>query len=272
MTYTLDSFLTEAFKSYAQAAPDAPQIEALLRSRGEQIVNDHVAFRTFNIPGINRFDLGAIFELWGYKKSEEELDFPDKKLKANYWLHSDSRQPKVFVSELLIEKMSAELQAWIRSFAEPAAMKIGRLKAEHLLQPNWDPVRAEDYERFYPQSEYAAWTAAFGIRVNHFTVLVNSLSSIKSLQELNQILCANGFILNEAGGAVKGTPTELLEQSSTMARKVDWAFAGGVRKQVLGCYYEFARRYPIPGTDKLFSGFIPKSADKIFESTFEKKS
>jgi hypothetical protein len=36
--------------------------------------------------------------------------------------------------------------------------------------------------------------------------------------------------------------------------------------EIPGCYYEFARRY----TDKegnLFSGFIAKSADKIFEST-----
>jgi hypothetical protein len=38
-----------------------------------------------------------------------------------------------------------------------------------------------------------------------------------------------------------------------------------------GCYYEFARRYP-DADGKLYSGFIAKSADKIFESTnFYKK-
>ena len=32
------------------------------------------------------------------------------------------------------------------------------------------------------------------------------------------------------------------------------------------CYYEFARRYPLPNGN-LFQGFVAKSADKIFEST-----
>jgi hypothetical protein len=267
----LKEHLASAWKDYAKLTPDAPVVEELLRKRGENLVNDHVAYRTFNIPGIRRGDLGKIFEQWGYQRSSDELDFPDKKLKASYWLHDDPLMPKVFVSELELEKVSHALQAWIRSFAEPAVKKIGTLRAEHLLAANWEPVKFEDYERFYPESEYAAWTAAFGIRLNHFTVLVNSLKSFSSLQELNEFLQTSGFVLNASGGIVKGTPQEYLEQSSTMARKVEWQFAGSLRKPVLGCYYEFARRYEVPGTGRLFPGFIPKSADKIFESTFEKK-
>jgi hypothetical protein len=38
------------------------------------------------------------------------------------------------------------------------------------------------------------------------------------------------------------------------------------KKEIPGCYYEFARRYP-DQSGKLYSGFIAKSADKIFEST-----
>jgi hypothetical protein len=37
-------------------------------------------------------------------------------------------------------------------------------------------------------------------------------------------------------------------------------------KEIPGCYYEFAKRYP-DADGKLYSGFIAKSADKIFEST-----
>ena len=102
-------------------------------------------------------------------------------------------------------------------------------------------------------------------------MLFNSLKSFKTLEALDEFLKTQGFQLNASGGEIKGTPDELLEQSSTMAKKVDWTFAGGVRKPLMGCYYEFARRYVLPGTNKLFQGFIPKSADKIFESTFEKK-
>ena len=42
-------------------------------------------------------------------------------------------------------------------------------------------------------------------------------------------------------------------------------FAEG-SKEVPCCYYEFAERFRMPD-GKLFSGFIAKSADKIFEST-----
>ncbi len=74
-----------------------------------------------------------------------------------------------------------------------------------------------------------------------------------------------GYRLNNSGGEVKGTPAQLLEQSSTLADQVDVEFQEG-RFSVPSCYYEFAKRYH--DTDgKLFSGFIAESADKIFEST-----
>ena len=35
-------------------------------------------------------------------------------------------------------------------------------------------------------------------------------------------------------------------------------------------YYELAKRYPLP-SGELFQGFVPASADKIFESTDAKR-
>ncbi|MFO7722012.1 MAG: DUF1338 family protein, partial [Bacteroidales bacterium] len=64
---------------------------------------------------------------------------------------------------------------------------------------------------------------------------------------------------------IKGTPEELLEQSSIMAAPISVHFKEGVL-EVPGCYYEFARRYP-NGNGNLFRGFIARSADKIFQST-----
>ena len=54
-------------------------------------------------------------------------------------------------------------------------------------------------------------------------------------------------------------------QSSTRADAVDVMFADGVFR-VPSCYYEFARRYPLP-SGELFQGFVPTSANKLFEST-----
>ncbi len=199
---SLDAFLTRAWDRYSTLCPDAHPIHALLGERGETVINDHVAFRTFNLPGMTRMDLGRVFEAWGYRMKDDTLEFTEKKLLANYWIHPDESFPKVFVSELLVEKCSPELQDWIRGFAKLA----GPLCAESCLEPSWAPVRHADCERFYAESEYAAWTAAFGIQVNHFTVLVNRLRSFASLEALDELLLQRGFRLNVAGGLIKGKP------------------------------------------------------------------
>src|SRR5262249_14189827 len=128
----------------------------------------------------------------------------------------------------------------------------------------WNLSHAE-YRQLLDESEYAAWVAAFGFRVNHFTVDAGSLHTFPGLAELNAFLVANGFTLNEAGGVIKGTPAEHLEQSSTRADAVAVQFSDRTAT-IPSCYYEFARRYALPSGER-FEGFITSSASKIFEST-----
>ncbi len=258
-------FFARAWAGYASITPDADRVHRLLEARGERVINDHVAFRTFNLPGITRLELGALFEPWGYRRADETLEFPEKKLLASYWLPPTPDLPKVFVSELVLEAVPPALATWIRNLTERACER--GLSLESLLTPAWEAPSYEDYARFYSESEYAAWTAAFGLRVNHFTVFVNALKSFDSLGALNAFLVAERFTLNSAGGVIKGTPAEKLEQSSTVARKIPWTFRDAKTVEVPSCYYEFARRHPMKPSGELFQGFIPKSADKIFEST-----
>ena len=82
---------------------------------------------------------------------------------------------------------------------------------------------------------------------------------------MNEFLKEKGFLLNTVEGEIKGTPEELLEQSSTKAGIIEVDFLEG-KYSIPSCYYEFARRYP-DKNGRLYSGFIAKSADKIFEST-----
>lgn len=95
----------------------------------------------------------------------------------------------------------------------------------------------------------------------HFELPGNSLAP----RVFNELLKKNGFMLNESGGEVKGMPSDLLQKSSTMADKVIVKFSEGLF-EVPCCYYEFAQRYK-DSNGELYSGFIAKSADKIFEST-----
>ncbi|NTW17289.1 MAG: DUF1338 family protein [Syntrophaceae bacterium] len=96
------------------------------------------------------------------------------------------------------------------------------------------------------------------------------IGNIPMMEHVVNLLKRNGFLLNSSGGEVKGTREELLQQSSTMADIVKIKFIEG-EFEIPSCYYEFAHRFR-DQDGKLYSGFIAKSADKIFESTnFYKK-
>ena len=129
----------------------------------------------------------------------------------------------------------------------------------------WGKIKYPDYLSIVEESEYAAWLLVFGFRVNHFTVNVNLLKNFKDLISLNNYLKSNGISLNQAGGEIKGNPSEYLEQSSTLANKIKISFIDG-DYEIPSCYYEFAKRYPLP-SGELFQGFVATSANKIFEST-----
>ena len=266
---TIQTFFEASWQQYCGIAPDAALIEAALVARGDRIVNDHVAYRTFDLPGVSRLELGRYFEQEGYER-QEDLEFPEKKLRATSWLHRNPLLPKVFISELELARVSPGLREWVLSVTSQARGK--ELRAEVFFGDNWPRPALADYLRFYPESEYAAWTAAFGIRANHFTVLVNELGSYAgSLARLVSDLRGLGFELNSAGGVIKGSQVEGLEQASTLARRVPWSFSGGESAEIMSCYYEFAQRHELTRGAGLFQGFVPASADRIFESNFERR-
>lgn len=266
MARSIEKLIDQLWDSYQKINPQADLIHRLLSDRGETIVNDHIAFRTFQDPRIGIEQLAGPFLAAGYQAGDE-YHFAAKKLYARHFQHSDPAFPKVFISELLLDEFSGEFRDIIQRMLEQLP------DVESLAQPlctagrHWEVPYAH-YGVLSEQSEYAAWMAAHGFCANHFTVFVNALTTIDSLQDLNALLMQEGFALNQEGGAIKGSPEVYLEQSSTVASVVDVPFKDGMHK-VPGCYYEFARRYPLPdGT--LFGGFVAKSADKIFESTDKK--
>jgi len=263
---TLQELLDFFWDDYAKITPDAPKIHNLLKERGETLVNDHIAFRTFNLDPIGVESLGTTFTERGYRVSGE-YHFEKKKLRAISYAHPDPTLPHVFISELLTEEFSPELRAIVDELVGQVPSKRRNSPELFTSLPTWKPIEYAKYKRLIEESEYAGWLAAFGIRANHFTVLINSLKTFTSIQEFNAWLVENGFVMNASGGEVKGTPAELLEQSSIMARKLPWEFAGADMHAIPTCYHEFARRYTDPETGRLYEGFIAKSADKIFEST-----
>ena len=261
---TID-IINKLWEDYSSHNPSVKKIHELFTAEGEAIQNDHIAFRTFNDVRLNIDVLSKPFISAGYVE-KNSYHFSEKKLNAKHFENpSEPYAPKIFISELIIEEFSPFLQTTIRGIIDKIPNRI--LKSDEIIFMGnmWELPSYEIYLKLREESEYAAWVYVYGFRANHFTVLANTLSKYNNLQELNFFLKKNGFMLNTSGGEIKGKPEELLEQSSTMADIIKIKFKEG-EFEIPSCYYEFARRY-INGNGKLYSGFIAKSADKIFEST-----
>ncbi len=260
---SIEPLLSVLWERYTRMTPQAAKVHALLAGRGETVVNDHIALRTFGVPELDIEAIDRAFVAAGYEPAESYV-FEDKKLVATHYEHPRPGLPKVFISALEVDRVSERTRTII-------AELVGQLPAGATAHPlfvasgrPWQ-LSYSIYRELLEESEYAAWVAAFGFCANHFTVDAGQLRTFAGLGELNAFLVENGFSLNRAGGEIKGTPADYLEQSSTLADETDIEFSDGTFR-IPSCYYEFARRYPLPdGT--LFQGFVPRSADRIFEST-----
>ncbi len=260
-----ETIFEKLWKQYSDENPSAGEIFKLFRDQDDRVVNDHVAFRTFDDPRVNIDVIARPFIEAGYVPAGEYV-FEVKKLRArHYELPGDPESPRVFISELILDQFSEELQSTIsRELDQISPELLG--SADLIFHGTlFASISFATYKQLRKESEYAAWLYAFGYRANHFTVSINYLQKFKGIEVLNSFLKENGYQLNSSGGEIKGTPEQLLEQSSTLADQVEVHFSDG-SETIPGCYYEFARRYS-DAKGNLFSGFIAGSADKIFEST-----
>lgn len=260
----LKELLSKMWTDYCQLNPAAKRIHDLFVSEGEQVLNDHIALRTFNHPRLGIQQLGRQFKAMGYVESPQDYVFTDKKLYARHYEHPDTELPKIFISELELEKMSPFVRDTLHALVDQIPEGFLERTDVAMAGRPWKVTKAT-YEKLALESEYASWVAAHGFRPNHFTVNVNALKKLNDLPTLNTFLKKHGFQLNASGGEIKGTPAVFLEQSSTMASEIPVKFEDG-EMMIPGCYYEFAKRYALPN-GKLYQGFVAASADKIFEST-----
>jgi hypothetical protein len=261
MTPVKDLF-NNIWQNYLEVTPSADKVHQLL-SNGDDLINDHVAYRTFNIAKVNIEKISAHLLNLGYTEGGE-YHFEAKKLYAKHFEHADTNLPKVFISELLVEEFSPRVQEIIKKMV--AGINQADINVASFLYSgtHWK-VSYQEYLDLLSESEYAAWVAAWGYRANHFTVSINHLANYDSIEAVNEAVKVGGFKLNTTGGEIKGDEAVKLEQSSTMADHVMVEFSDKT-VAIPSCFYEFAKRYPMENGE-LYTGFVAASADKIFEST-----
>lgn len=262
--FTPESFFDALWQDYIQITPQASQIKQLFEATDGVVINDHVAFRTFADTPLQLDNLEPLILSLGYER-QDSYEFKAKKLRAHSFIHPDPEVPKIFCSELLTDQLSEQAQAIIGRYTKQIELKKLDLSVFWSAR-HWDMPSFDDYSTLMGETEYGAWLLAIGVRVNHFTVSINHLSSTDSIQDvLNRVKTA-GFAVNTAGGEIKGSPQTLLEQGSTMADRQHYSFAGGDEREIPTCFYEFALRYP-DANGVVYQGFVEANADKIFEST-----
>jgi hypothetical protein len=262
---SITALFDQLWNQYTEQNPQALSVYQLLTTQGELVLNDHIAFRTFNLAKISIDVLAKPFLDLGYVEAGQ-YTFEEKKLKAIHYIHpKQTHLPRVFISMLLVEQFSPFLQSTVKEWVQRIPSEL--FGSQSLLssgnsgfQPSF-----QTYTQLLQESEYAAWLYINGFRANHFTVSINAITQFHDIHQLNHFLKQNGFKLNASGGEVKGSPEQLLEQSSTLADSLQMQFDDGLHT-VTGCYYEFAKRYT-DASGQLYDGFIARSADKIFEST-----
>ncbi len=292
---TLDVILGGLMRRYKERVPDVQAIiDAMVADgvvpSGDAIENDHIAFRTMGVAQLGVASLEKVFLHCGYQR-RDPFRFPGKKLAAWWYSPPQPVYPRIFISQLLVDDLSAEAARIIRSYTDEVTtdpvdalnLDDGAAVDAFLHRSLWRTPTWADYSRLAAESEYAAWVIYNRYYLNHFTVSVHNLpAGYNTVAQFNTFLEAHGFKLNDAGGKIKVSEDGLLIQSSTVAEMVDAGFDdghGGVDVQrISGSYVEFAERRVLPQYASLPAdqvqrehrrdGFEVGNADKIFESTY----
>lgn len=266
-------FFEQLWRQYVQLAPQAQCIHEQVERTFGTIINDHVAFRTFDRSGYTIADLEPGFLELGYQRADK-YDFEDKHLLAYSYLPPHDSLPRIFLSQLLTGKLSSSAQIAIDELlksAQPTSVSRGEPLNRLLKGRPWRLPTVEQYHLLLAESPYAAWLSVWGLCANHFTVSVHQLQPAVSLQQVVGHLQQSGILMNHSGGVIKGSPAQLLEQASTLAESQSVTLRSSINQReqevtVGSCYYEFARRH-CDAHGKLYQGFVAASASHIFEST-----
>lgn len=107
MSQQVEQLFENLWQDYLSRTPSAEKVHKIL-SEGHPIINDHVAFRTFDIAPVGLEVLAQHFIDLGYKEGGD-YHFEAKKLRAKHFEHDDPELPKVFISELMTNEFSDEL-------------------------------------------------------------------------------------------------------------------------------------------------------------------
>lgn len=292
----ISEFLRRLWDDYASRVTYARVYEEMLTDLGGNFVNDHIAFRTLALT-VNGHYLGVdnlkrVFEALDFEE-KGAIEFPDTHLFARYVQHAEPDFPRIFISELKVDQLGAEVAEAVRQsvagyqqlFSDEDVEALRRLdeadtapaglleKTVRLFtQVPWGPVSESVVKRVNAASQYGAWVLLHGYNVNHFTGYVNrhGVEQVGNIDALIAEMKKRGVPMKSE---IEGAPGSKLRQTSTEAVRVPVQVIGddGKTKQIewTYAYMEYAERGEVEENGKrvLFQGFLGPQAAGLFEMT-----
>lgn len=287
--------MTLLFEPYKESVSDVKKVSNALLDKGviaseDEIVNDHIAFRTLGVPFLGIASLEKIFLHYGYEKRDYYF-FESKKLNAFWYAPPSPVYPRIFISELRVSDLSATTVSLVNNYtkhitSDPVdALDLNDVEAvgNFFYTSLWELPSIEDYQTLAQDSEYAAWVIYNRYYLNHYTISVHELKSgYNTMESFNSFLLDIGIKLNDSGGVIKESADGLLRQSSSVAKMMEATFKNGKKMMIPGSYVEFAERLALPEFKNIEKsnisrtqrrdGFESANADKIFESTYSSQT
>jgi hypothetical protein len=287
----LDRLMTLLFEPYKESVADVQKVSTALLDMDiiaseDEIVNDHIAFRTLGVPFLGIASLEKIFLHYGYEKRDYYF-FEAKKLNAYWYAPPSPEYPRIFISELRVSDLHEKTRALITKYTKQVTSDpVDQLDLNDVAAVGaffytslWQLPTIEDYKALANDSEYAAWVIYNRYYLNHYTISVHELKDgYNTMETFNDFLLDIGIKLNNSGGIIKQSADGLLRQSSSVAKMMQATFKHGKKMDIPGSYVEFAERLPLPEFKSLEKsklvrtqrrdGFESANADKIFESTY----
>lgn len=290
--------IDKLWEQFVERVPYARQYADLLVEKGGKVVIDHIAFRTFNAhtgeqpEGIRA--IKHILNFLGYVPVSK-YKFPKKKLNSTHFEHPDETLPKIFVSQLEVNELPVWAQSIINDtvhntyylLSDKSLELLGRLEKNKVLPNEAADYLIEDLAQYFRRpwniplkegvlkindvSQFGAWVLIHGNAVNHFAVLINdqNIEEWPNLEATSNALIRLGIPMKDT---LEGEPGSKLRQTATLAVKeeVDVKGEDGFEKMIWTyAYFELAERnyIEVDGKRKLFSGFLGKQANHLFDLT-----
>lgn len=288
--------LERLWNDYAERVPYARIYQDMLAEKSGTFVNDHIAFRTLAVM-VNKSYLGIeivrrIFDALDFKE-KGRIDFPGQHLFAHYLQHEEPDFPKIFISELRVNELSAPVGDLIRHAVsnfqvvlsdadvdsirdlkgtDPISLPLLERAYRFFREVPWPPPPEETVKRVNEESQYGAWVLLHGYNVNHFTGSVNrhGVAEIADIEGLvaelkkrgvpmkNEIEGARGSKLRQTSTEAVRVPVKVKDLDGS-TKEIEWTYA----------YMEYAERGFVDENGKkvLFEGFLGPQATQLFNMT-----